>query len=351
MKIKILFLSFLLLLFSCKESDVSVDYGSIRGKVYDGETYEPLSGVQISTTPFTSVLLTNQNGDFVIPDVPPGEYKLKAEKNGYYSKELGIRVLSNKQTQVDFFLNKRLGSGTDTTENPNDTDTSGQNLDKTLVLFYKFNNNVKDDSKYKIDGIERIVQYVKDRKGENNQAIEFFGNSISYVDVPFNPLLNLSTFSYSFWINPNNGFGTPDNSGYIDLISRWGHWGPNTTSFAFSLRQDGTFCVLFYKLNNQSNYGASENYYFVYSTKKVEVGKWTHIVVTHNQQTGLTRIFINGELDIEKYTFTPQSSNVYGLRLGNRIDVTQTFYNGKMDDLKIFARELTEDEIKQLFEE
>lgn len=55
MKIKILLFSFLLLLFSCKESDVSVDYGSIRGKVYDGETYEPLSGVQISTTPFTSV--------------------------------------------------------------------------------------------------------------------------------------------------------------------------------------------------------------------------------------------------------------------------------------------------------
>lgn len=351
MKILSIFVVILFILTSCKENSTEpVTYGSIKGRVFDSKTNQPLGWVQISTTPPTSIIITDTNGNFWLTNVIPGDYKIRAEKYGYYTKELGVKVLGNKETLANFLLTKVEGTSSGNSENPNDTDTSQQN-DIYLIAYFKFDGNVKDNSKYQLNGKEYLVRYVENRKGEINKAIEFLGTNQSYVDVPFTSFLNLSTFSYSFWINPNLGYGIADNSGHIDLISRWGHWGPNTTSFAFSLRQDGTFCILLYKLNNQNNYGASENYNFVYSTKKIEVGKWTHIVVTHNQLTGKTKIFINGELDVEKYTFTPQSSSVYGLRIGNRIDVTQTFYNGKMDDLRIYARELTNEEIKQLFEE
>lgn len=113
------------------------------------------------------------------------------------------------------------------------------------------------------------------------------------------------------------GYGIPDYAGYIDILSRWGYWGGNTQAFAFTIRQDGTIVVMIYRLMNPNDYGASENYSFVYSNEVVPVGQWTHIAITHDAITTTTKIYINGKLDTEKITLTPQASTSYGLRIGN----------------------------------
>jgi hypothetical protein len=337
----------LVFLFSCKEnSSVNNDYGAIRGKVYDSKTNELLSWVELSTTPPTSVQITGQDGSFRFTSVPAGEYKIKAMKYGYITREVSVKVWGGKETIADLLLTKGTTNGTDTS----DVDTSSD-INKYLIAYYKFDGNAFDYSNNHLNGSGLLVGYTQDRKGETEKAIEFYGNNQSYVDVPFNPIFNLLSFTYSFWINPNTGYGIPDYAGYIDIISRWGHWGPNTTAFAFTIRQDGTIAVLIYRLMNPNNYGASENYSFVYSKETVSVGQWTHIVITHDANTKITRIYINGKLDTETMTLTPQSSTSYGLRIGNRIDVTQTYLNAKLDDLRIYSRALTENDIKQLYNE
>lgn len=341
------FLLLVILLFSCKEnSGTGNDYGAIRGKVYDSKTNEPLSWVELSTTPPTSVQITDQNGSFRFTSVPVGEYKIKAQKYGYITKEVSVKVWGGKETTADLLLTKGTTNGNDTS----DTDTS-TGINKYLIAYYKFDGDAYDYSKNHLNGNELLVRYTQDRKGEPEKAIEFIGNNQSYVDVPFNSIFNLPSFTYSFWINPNTGYGTPDYAGYIDIISRWGQWGSNTQAFAFSIRQDGTIAVLVYKLMNPYDPGASENYSFVYSNETVAVGQWTHIAITHDAITTTTRIYINGKLDTEKITLSPQASTTYGLRIGNRIDVTQTYLNAKLDDLRIYSRALTEDDIKQLYNE
>lgn len=288
-------------------------------------------------------------GFFLISNVPAGEYKIRAEKNGYFTKEVGVKVFSSTITTADILLQKISGSAPDTTGNPNENDTII--LKEGLIAYYKFDNNVKDYSDNHLDGVISYIKFVEDRKGNQNSAIEFYGSNVSYVNIPFNNLLNPSSFSYSFWVNPNQGYGLPDAAGYIDIISRWGHWGPGYTTYAISIRQDGTLCVLLYKVVNPNNFGAPENYNYAYSNEPIKTNQWTHVVVTHNSQKGATRIYINGVLDREQATFTPQISSVYGLRIGSRIDVTNSHFSGKLDDLRIYARELTPEEVKLLFEE
>ncbi len=341
------FLLFVILLFSCKESsNTGNDYGAIRGKVYDSKTNEPLSWVELSTTPPTSVQITDQNGSFRFTSVPAGEYRIRAEKYGYITKEVSVKVWGGKETLADLLLTKGTTNGTDTS----DIDTS-TGINKYLIAYYKFDGNAFDASKNHLNGNELLVRYTQNRKGESEKAIEFIGNNQSYVDVPFNPILNLPSFTYTFWLNPNTGSGTPDYAGYIDIISRWGNWGPNAQAFAFTIRQDGTIAVLIYNLINPNNYGASENYSFVYSKEIVPVGEWTHVAITHDATTRTTKIYINGKLDAETVTLTPQSSTSYGLRIGNRIDVTQTYLNAKLDDLRIYSKALSEENIKQLYNE
>ena len=53
---------------ACESDELDiVNYGTIEGQVMDGETYLPLAGVMISTTPASVTLLTGAEGKFSIP--------------------------------------------------------------------------------------------------------------------------------------------------------------------------------------------------------------------------------------------------------------------------------------------
>jgi hypothetical protein len=52
--------------------------------------------------------LTNQSGLYVFVSVPPGEYVLKVQKDGFTTATQGLHVLVNQASTVDFTL--RIGS-------------------------------------------------------------------------------------------------------------------------------------------------------------------------------------------------------------------------------------------------
>ena len=61
---------FLISISSCDETTMDViNYGSINGTVQDGDTYLPLAGVQITTTPPSISLLSDSAGKFSIPKI------------------------------------------------------------------------------------------------------------------------------------------------------------------------------------------------------------------------------------------------------------------------------------------
>ncbi|GAB4289813.1 MAG: hypothetical protein Kow0098_07910 [Ignavibacteriaceae bacterium] len=107
--IAFLFLS----LYSCKEDTIEpVLYGSISGTVYDAVTLEPLEGVNITTSPPTNSIATNTTGNFLIEEIPIGNYNITASKNGYEKQSVSVSVKEDQITEAVIYLEETILSNT-----------------------------------------------------------------------------------------------------------------------------------------------------------------------------------------------------------------------------------------------
>ena len=83
---------------------------TVRGNVFDSETFTPIVGskIQIFTEDTTKLYraLTDADGNFVILDVPIGKHELKATFSTYDSKSTTIEVNSGKETIVNLPLSE-----------------------------------------------------------------------------------------------------------------------------------------------------------------------------------------------------------------------------------------------------
>lgn len=91
----------------CEEEKFDIGkFGSISGIVVDGNGYAALSGVQITTTPPSTSVLTDENGAFQIPKVTEGDLVITARKEDYLTGSVSVAVFENESTNLTFFLSK-----------------------------------------------------------------------------------------------------------------------------------------------------------------------------------------------------------------------------------------------------
>ncbi|GMQ24497.1 hypothetical protein Aoki45_11790 [Algoriphagus sp. oki45] len=92
---------------SCEEEKFDVEkFGSISGIVVDGNDYSALSGVQITTTPPSTAVLTDENGSFQLEKVQEGDVIITARKEDFLTGTVSIAVFENENTNLTFFLSK-----------------------------------------------------------------------------------------------------------------------------------------------------------------------------------------------------------------------------------------------------
>ncbi len=90
---------------SCEEQTFDLaKYGTISGLVVDGNTYEPLQGVQITTAPASTALITDASGAFIFDKVEEGDVVITARRNEYLSTSVSVAVFEGDNTPVTFFL-------------------------------------------------------------------------------------------------------------------------------------------------------------------------------------------------------------------------------------------------------
>lgn len=93
----------LLMLFSC--SFVLAQSGRVSGKVTDKETGEPLIGANIIIVGTSFGAASDVNGDYVIRQVQPGNYSVKASYIGYQDVTVSnVRVVAGLTASQDFQL-------------------------------------------------------------------------------------------------------------------------------------------------------------------------------------------------------------------------------------------------------
>jgi hypothetical protein len=78
---------------SCAKDTMEAEtFGEIDGFVIDGETEEGLETVNITTTPATNAIFTENDGSFNITNIPTGNYTIQARKTDYNSSSVSVAV-------------------------------------------------------------------------------------------------------------------------------------------------------------------------------------------------------------------------------------------------------------------
>ena len=92
---------------SCESEKVDIlFYGSIAGTVLDSETYLPIQGALITTTPASIAVLTDANGKFSIPKVKEGDVAVNIKRKDYLSNSLTVAIFNSENTLMDFLIFK-----------------------------------------------------------------------------------------------------------------------------------------------------------------------------------------------------------------------------------------------------
>jgi len=143
----LLFVVCVSLLVGCSKETISPEtFGNIEGKILDSENSDGIPSVNITTTPATNSILTDNNGSFVISEVPTGTYTINADKKGYESNSVSVKVSENKTASAQMYLDEDADNNS--SENLSAEVTSWNDRvegDTTFVeVEYKVKNNGED---------------------------------------------------------------------------------------------------------------------------------------------------------------------------------------------------------------
>jgi hypothetical protein len=213
-----------------------------------------------------------------------------------------------------------------------------------LVAYYPFNGNTNDESGNGHNGSGYKLVNIPDRFGNKNAAFYYSGDA--EVDVPNNNQMNFNTnddFSISTWLKVDS---VQLHSSYIDnyIIGKWSGW----------LSEGYPYCLRCLNQSNKNDNGkinigrwdGSKGPHVV-STKKINDGKWHHIVFLNNSKNITLYIDAQSEGTIVDNTqnSTSNNSNIF---IGGSGSVG---YSGGLDDTRFYNRSLTVEEIQQLYHE
>ncbi len=205
-----------------------------------------------------------------------------------------------------------------------------------LVAYYPFNGNANDESVNSNLGTVNGATLTTDRTANANQAYQFDGSS-DYLSLPStNAVSGLANFTFQSWVYWN---GSGSGSIYAEGSST-----SNNPMFSIIPRSvDNGGIELVYR--DQSAIGLVAQP----TTGIIPPNEWTHIAVIKTSSTNI-KVYINGILTDDLNFAEPASWSVTDVRIGNRKRISAgDHFNGKIDEVRLYNRALTESEVKHLF--
>ena len=217
-------------------------------------------------------------------------------------------------------------------------------LNDGLVAYYPFNGNSNDESGNGNHGIVHEATLTADRFGNVNSAYYFDGIS-NYISIPWNQRLDVRNFTISVWFNAS-GFSFPAGT-IIDRL--WSGSNDEFTiadSITFLMFNDRSLS-LYYNYDGQEINELNE-YFNIYSS--VQLGTWYFLSIT--KEESIIKYYING-FNLGTIIL-PQNQNPYqntaNWLIGTQFDNGAIWcpFNGVIDEVRIYNRALSENEIRQL---
>ncbi len=300
----------------------SVD--SLQAKVYlDGVVVLTQGWDGTPTSPVTSVAL----------DI--GRYGFG---NNYFYQglldDIGIWSHALTEAEVLALFNSQEG-GCAIIDCPQTCTTLPSNLEQGLVGYWPFCGNANDESGNGNDGVVNGATLTEDRFGNANAAYGFDGTGVSITSSLSNPISSLSSngLTMSCWIN-NDFYG---NEVFLNVAN-------SNEDGGYAIWNSPSYGLTF----GAGYYGQNPTLYNEALTPSQNPNQWSHVCAVFNFETSELSSYINGEL-ASYVTGNSITDPVLNILIGTSLQDLNWNRNGKIDDIGIWNRALTPEEVQELY--
>ena len=202
-----------------------------------------------------------------------------------------------------------------------------------LVCYYPFNGDASDNSGNNNNGVVYGASLTTDRFGNPNSAYGFNGTS-DYIVVENSETFPQDAISICFWLNRED-IVPVDLENYISKEHAFQSYEYPNSKLASGL------------------YKGTPGFWSSYeSTISLQNNSaWVFYAFTFDNFTHIGNIYINGLLDSTFTEYSPEAivrGSTYPMYIGRNGSSEVYFINGKMDDIRIYNRALTQTEILSL---
>jgi hypothetical protein len=225
--------------------------------------------------------------------------------------------------------------------------SKSQPASQGLVAYYPFNGNANDESGNGNHATVHGATLAADRHGNLNRAYNFDGTD-DFLEIPHNSSLQPTTqFSVCAWVHPN-GFYSGRCQGN-EIVSK----GANDDD-------PGAYTLRFGDLDNDCDIFAPNKHFGlginfsgsarrgVESTTVISLHRWYFVVGTYDGS--VMKLFVNGLLEDNLAVSETFANNSSDITIGKHQNPSFPYLvNGIIDDICLYNRALTDDEIVDLF--
>jgi gliding motility-associated-like protein len=220
------------------------------------------------------------------------------------------------------------------------------NLNSGLVGYYPFSGNTDDASGNKNNGMNMNgVQLTSDRFGTANSAYYFDGID-DYIEIPDNGTFASSSFTVAFWFRS-------EKRGSQVMLGKREYTPSNSHTYGITLEnvgqqlEVGSFVVGNNKPCDEPYNSATSDKMF--ADKIICSNRWYFVVASFTN--GSHKIYLDGVLLNEHSTaFQGLSNCTDPVRLGVWWQGDPNWFQGKMDDLRIYNRAINQQEVTALYD-
>jgi hypothetical protein len=207
-----------------------------------------------------------------------------------------------------------------------------------LVGWWPFSGNANDESGNGNNGTVNGATLTTDRFGNAGKAYDFDGID-DFIDLQ--NLTSNQDFSYSLWFNAaeiidylvpvNNHVGGKVISKFTNSVSSPNGWESELSPL-----------TSLYSTGNAATGGSA-------STNPISINNWYNIICIYNSVASKILFYVNGVNSGEILNFQVNTNNAK-IRLGARANSNPDFFfSGKLDDIGIWNRALSDQEISDLY--
>ena len=210
-------------------------------------------------------------------------------------------------------------------------------LKEGLVAYYPFNGNAKDESGNNHHAtVNGGATLTADRFGSASKAYSFDGiddsiDSNDAINIP------LDLFTYSIWVQPDN---FQEGETWETFVSR--------AVVPEDKKNLNWFGMPHHENPRSLRLHTSRTGWLDSTQGVVAFNQWSHFIGTYDGTTA--KIYLNGQLVAEGTTSPAPPSTSYKFYIGRNYSINPEFLSGLVDDVRIYNRALSAEEVKALYE-